>query len=668
MTRPGPEALAGLMLIACLGAGACTSGERSNTSSSSTPAEAVRFNTRGGDAFAWTTTIAGTTQCGDVTVEVNGEPAAKRVTMTGSRFESDVPILSGKNRVVARCESTDDTSEPLVINGRLRKKPIARIEVLVNKDTVTLEGNHSGATQPSGAPITRYEWSTDQRHPARLLTSRGRVFRRSTGPRLRLKAPVEDGEYYVSLEVSDAQGHSDESISYFVVENGAAREVDLMHEHPTWMNKAVVYAPIPQLWGNGGPKSVQRRLPYLRKLGADVLWLWPPSSLRAFGEEYAITDYFKVDPSWGPEPALKNMVDEAHRLGMHVIIDFVPNHMSTESPFFKDGKKYGDDSPYYEFFDRNPRGKPTHYFDWMHLPNLNFDNPEVRTMITEATAHWVRDIGIDGFRMDVAWGVKRRAPDFWLPWRKEMKRINPDLFLLAEATAIDPYYFSHGFDVAYDWTRNLGDWAWGSAFEFPQESGTLLETAITNSGKGYAANAIVLRFLNNNDTGVRFVAQYGPEVTKMAAVLQFTVPGIPALFAGDEIGASYQPYSNLTPMSWRDRFKLRPLYKRLIDLKHDMAALNSSRIQVLTTTAGSVLAYVRPAVDGSKAVLVALNFGGKQRVRIESSPAMTELLARSGGAMLDLLTNDRLSLSGGPKSVSVSMDKLSTLVLTPETG
>jgi cyclomaltodextrinase / maltogenic alpha-amylase / neopullulanase len=289
-------------------------------------------------------------------------------------------------------------------------------------------------------------------------------------------------------------------------------------------------------------------------------------------------------------------------------------------------------------------------------------------MITEATAHWVRDIGIDGFRMDVAWGVKRRAPDFWLPWRKEMKRINPDLFLLAEATAIDPYYFSHGFDVAYDWTRNLGDWAWGSAFEFPQESGTLLETAITNSGKGYAANAIVLRFLNNNDTGVRFVAQYGPEVTKMAAVLQFTVPGIPALFAGDEIGASYQPYSNLTPMSWRDRFKLRPLYKRLIDLKHDMAALNSSRIQVLTTNAGSVLAYVRPAVDGSKAVLVALNFGGKQRVRIESSPAMTELLAGSEGAIRDLLTNDRLSLTGGPKSVSVSMDKLSTLVLTPETG
>jgi glycosidase len=157
-------------------------------------------------------------------------------------------------------------------------------------------------------------------------------------------------------------------------------------------------------------------------------------------------------------------------------------------------------------------------------------------------------------------------------------------------------------------------------------------------------------------------------MTKMAAVLQFTVPGIPALFAGDEIGASYQPYSNLTPMSWHDRFKLRPLYKRLIDLKHDMAALTSSRIQMLSTNAGSVLAYVRPAVGGSKAVLVALNFGGKGRVRIASSPAVTDLLAQSGGAMRDLLTNDRLSLNGGPKFVSISMDKLSTLVLTPETG
>ena len=74
-------------------------------------------------------------------------------------------------------------------------------------------------------------------------------------------------------------------------------------------------------------------------------------------------------------------------------------------------------------------------------------------------------------------------------------------------------------------------------FDFPSEIGGLLGPAITNDPKGYAKDAIVLRFINNNDTDVRFVDQYGAGMTRVAATLQFTVPGIPAMFAGDEIGA-----------------------------------------------------------------------------------------------------------------------------------
>jgi glycosidase len=96
----------------------------------------------------------------------------------------------------------------------------------------------------------------------------------------------------------------------------------------------------------------------------------------------------------------------------------------------------------------------------------------------------VRDIGVDGFRMDVAWGVKGRRPDFWPRWRREMKRINPDLFLLAEASGVDPYYFANGFDVAYDWTRSLGQWAWSSGFDFPQEAGPLLRERDHERRKG----------------------------------------------------------------------------------------------------------------------------------------------------------------------------------------
>ena len=86
-------------------------------------------------------------------------------------------------------------------------------------------------------------------------------------------------------------------------------------------------------------------------------------------------------------------------------------------------------------------------------------------MIVEAFVHWIRDYGIDGFRVDAAWGVERRRPSFWPELRRQITRVDPDILMLAEGSAVDPYYFSHGFDVAYDWTNQPGQWAWTSVFE-----------------------------------------------------------------------------------------------------------------------------------------------------------------------------------------------------------
>jgi glycosidase len=463
--------------------------------------------------------------------------------------------------------------------------------------------------------------------------------------------------------VTDADGTSDVAKTYFVVEEGTPRAVDMENEHPKWIDTAVIYAPIPALWGNGGPKSVTARLGYLKELGVDALWLWPPISLRATGEEYAIVDHFELDPSWGPEPAFREMVDEAHRLGLKVLADVVPNHMSIESEYYRHAEAFGESSEYWDFFDRDANGNFTHYFDWTHLPNLNFDNPKVRRMVNEAFAYWVGDLGLDGFRVDAAWAIKRRRPDFWLDWRREIKRIEPDLMLIAEASAVDPYYFRNGFDIGYDWSAAPGQWAWTSVFDFPQEAAALLEGALTNGGKGYSDDAIVMRFLNNNDTGIRFVDQHDPDLTRVAATMQFTVPGIPALFGGDEIGASYEPYSNLTPIPWKDKHGLRPFYERLIQMKHELPALSarSKRMTLLTTNSSSGIAYLRPAGDDPNgALLVILNYGTKGRMRIEMTPELQALLA---GPVVDHLSGKSLSLDVDGDSASIRLDKVSSLVI-----
>jgi glycosidase len=581
-----------------------------------------------------------------------------------SRFQTTIRLASGKNDIVAKCGSSGGSSAPLNINEHLRDLPQANNHVAVSGHTVVLDGSKS-TPAPDGAAVKSYTWSPDPRHPAHLTSADGKAFTHSKGAELRIKAPAADGEYYVELTVTDAKDRTDRSVTYFDVKDGAPRVVDMMHEHPSWINKAVIYAPIPSLWG-GGPKSITKRLPYLKKLGVDALWLWPPAELRSYGEEYAIDDYYKLDPQWEPASDFKKMVDKAHQLGMHVMIDFVPNHMSAASPYFKDTKEKGKASRYWDFFDRKPNGEFTHYFDWTNLPNLNYDNPEVRNMIIGAAEHWVRDYHIDGFRVDAAWGVKKRRPTFWPEFRMALKRINPDLLLLAEASALDPYYFSHGFDVGYDWTHSLGQWAWGSAFKFPQEAGTLLKSSVD---KKYAPDALVMHFLNNNDTGARFVYQYGAGITRVAATMEFTLPGVPEMFAGDEIGANYEPYSNLQTISpWKDHFGLMPLYKKLIDLRHTVPTLTSHNVDYLNSYPDSVLAYVRPAVGSSPPLLVILNYDVKTKGKL-SGAALDAFFAQSGGVAHDLLTGKTVTLPpAGEGGYPITIPKTTALVLAPGAG
>jgi cyclomaltodextrinase len=286
-------------------------------------------------------------------------------------------------------------------------------------------------------------------------------------------------------------------------------------------------------------------------------------------------------------------------------------------------------------------------------------------MMTEAFSYWIREFDVDGFRVDAAWGIKRRRPDYWLEWRAEMARIKPDLLLLAEATARDRYYFENGFDVGYDWTDHPGQWPWQSAWEFPQEIQSLLVPSLTNQGRGYPEDAIVLRFLNNNDTGVRFAERYGVEMTRVASALQFTVPGIPLMFGGDEIGARYQPYTATDPIPWNDRYGLRPWYDSLIRLRENQPALLSREMSALSTDQGSVIAYVRPRFRGGDPVLVVLNFAGRANVTIEATPALDDVL--SGGAVEDVLTGERMSVRSG-RDLTLRMPSHSVFVLVPSAG
>ena len=314
------------------------------------------------------------------------------------------------------------------------------------------------------------------------------------------------------------------------------------------------------------------------------------------------------------------MVQAAHERGIRVLMDFVPNHTSNEHPYFKDTLEKGQDSPYWDFYDRDEKGNYTYYFDWTHLPNLNYDNPEVRRMMLEAFSYWVREFDVDGFRVDACWGVQQRRPDFWLEWRRELKRIKPDLLLLAEASARDPYNFENGFDAAYDWTENLGNWAWGQFWGEQAEevkSSTLirlLKSTLTNEPEGYHPDALIFRFLNNNDTGTRFIQTHGESLTRVATALLLTLPGIPCIYTADEAGQWLRPYFDATAISFRERYRgLRDYHKKLIALRKEIPSLHSRLWQLLDVEpADQVLGYVRFLEGNEEPMLVLLNFSEEQ--------------------------------------------------------
>jgi glycosidase len=243
--------------------------------------------------------------------------------------------------------------------------------------------------------------------------------------------------------------------------------------------------------------------------------------------------------------------------------------------------------------------------------------------------------------------VRQRAPDFWPRWHAALKRIKPDLLLLAEASARDPYYTQHGFDAAYDWTGKLGEWAWQNAFAPGAPTAARLRAAI---GADASAKGFVFRFLDNNDTGARFITRYGPARTRVAAAMLMTLPGIPCIYMGDEVGAAFSPYAATAPIDWRDPTHLRAYYTQLAALRHALPALRSRSIELIDSTSGDrILAYLRPGDAPADSVLVLLNYGGAPaRVALQPTSALAGLL---GTPLVDRLAGQRLSLDPAAPSI-----------------
>jgi cyclomaltodextrinase / maltogenic alpha-amylase / neopullulanase len=615
----------------------------------------------GGDAWTFKKTLEGELPDGGCDRVLVASPSATiEAWQSDGRYGAVVPLLEGENEVRAICRvgATDRAvSEPQHWRVRLRDAPKAWIRIVPADDGIVLNAGSSEPAPARRAPIVAHQWRSDPDNPQPLTTSDGAVLGPTSIARdeLFLRMPSIDGEYQVTLRVTDALGRTDESTAAFLVDQGTARAAELTEERPAWIDSAVVYGVVPLFFGSHGFDDVTARLDAIRDLGASVLWLSPITGTEEGDFGYAVTDHFAVRDAFGTEQDLRELITAADARGLRVIMDFVPNHTSAQHPYYLSAAQRGPASAYYDFYDRDAAGRVTTYFNWENLKNLNYDNPEVQRYMIEAFAYWVREFGIDGFRVDVAWGVRERAPEFWPRLRDELKRIDPDLLLLAEASARDPYYDIVGFDAVYDWTNRLGEWSWRDAFEDDASTASRLRSALIGSRtvkpdpRMSHSGALVFRFLNNNDTGERFVTRYGVARTRLAATMLLTLPGLPLVYTGDEVGAEFEPYTEGPVLTWTDAHGLRDHYAQLLALRREHAALRSDRLEILETSHPDVvLAYMRPGERREHDIIVLLNYHPKPIRAVLPFAAV-----RGTASFLDLISRDAVPIASEAPAVDL---------------
>jgi alpha-amylase len=480
---------------------------------------------------------------------------------------------------------------------------------------------------------------------------------------------------------------------------------------PAWTRGAVCYEIFVRSFqdsdgdGIGDLPGLTSRLDYIAGLGATCVWLMPVAESPSY-HGYDVSDYYRVEADYGTNDDFRHFTDEAHRRGIRVLVDMVLNHSSNRLPAFRAALR-DTASPYRSWFrfSPTPRGRGPFGEGWHRssvreeyyygafsrvMPDLDYHTPAVREEAKRIATFWLREMHVDGFRLDA---VPFLVEDgeclrecagtyaFLHEYAEHVRSVNPEAYTIGEATwgpltELLPYY-----------PDQLTSYF---AFELRD---SLVSALRTGQAAGLLGGYLRLQdtlpayrwspFLSNHDQ-TRVMTSLGGDMAraKLGATLLLTLPGLPFIYYGEEIGMTGdKPDERIrTPMQWRpgagtgfttarawesaqpdsqtttvaaqdaDPGSLLNLYRRLIHLRRDNDALAAGRLVPVQASSPQVAAYVRRA--GDHAALVVANLGGTAVTNVALDArdstlpagryAPTSLLGGTNGATLQVGRDGRL--------------------------
>ena len=348
----------------------------------------------------------------------------------------------------------------------------------------------------------------------------------------------------------------------------------------------------------GNIKGITKKLPYLKSLGVNTLWISPFYETSAY-HGYHITDFCKVDPHFGNVKDISNLIKQVHKNDMYIIADFVPNHCSKEHPYFKAAQK-DKNSPYFDWFYFT--NWPNDYLCFLsikEIPKLNLNNLQAKDHILGAAKYWL-SLGFDGFRLDHVIGPPHL---FWKQFKKEIKSEYPHVVLIGEAWMmgikrkelrtinIKNKYFKWLFGAASDslLKEYVGELDGVLDFKFqeiirnyvihPEISREALQKQLNRHYHHFPKDYFLPTFLDNHDMDrFLFYCRNDKEKLKEAAEIQFSIDQPAIIYNGTEQGMTQQKsmwnissYGDLQarqPMNWKTKdVELVTFFKNLIEQK-----------------------------------------------------------------------------------------------------
>ena len=411
--------------------------------------------------------------------------------------------------------------------------------------------------------------------------------------------------------------------------------------HPEWSRNATIYQlNTRQFTPEGTFRAAEKQLSRIKALNVDIVWLMPVHPIGVknrkgpLGSPYAVQDYYGVNPEFGTLDDLKHFIATAHALGLHVILDWVANHTAWDNVLA---------TQHPEWYKHDWKGafRPTPWFDWSDIIDLDYRSPGLRKYMTDALKYWVREAGVDGYRCDVAGFV---PVDFWNNARRELDAIKP-VFMLAEWESRDLHAEAFDLTYAWSWYSAVHDIAAGKS-----DLGALFNYYSWNEGF-FPPDIMRMTFVSNHDknawdgTGPE---QFGPALPA-AIALSVVGDGLPLLYGGQEAGETKRlKFFEKDPIVWQEN-PAGELYRNLFALKHANTALwnahwGAPMVQVTNSAPNEVLSFVR-SNDRDK-VFAVFNFSAKpQAVKLNDGLFHGRYTDYFSGERVELNDATRLSLA-----------------------